>query len=204
VSLSTDFARSPPELVGGALCVDFANTVGYRGRPSAPQDRLNHYSDLVHWSFHAGALTDARRRQLLRAEKQRPDSAARVLGEAIELREALARLLLGERREEDLASVNRLLARAPSRTRLVRTAEGWDWATTGGEPLEEPLWPVLWSGTDLLTSEQRRWVRACGDAECSWLFLDTSRGHRRRWCSMETCGNRAKARRHYARQQRMA
>src|SRR5690606_23867005 len=32
---------------------------------------------------------------------------------------------------------------------------------------------------------------------CSWLFLDTSRGGRRRWCSMATCGNRAKARRHY-------
>ena len=32
-------------------------------------------------------------------------------------------------------------------------------------------------------------VRGCG--RCGWLFLDTSRGGRRRWCSMSTCGNRA-------------
>ncbi|WP_443691321.1 CGNR zinc finger domain-containing protein [Pseudomonas sp.] len=32
---------------------------------------------------------------------------------------------------------------------------------------------------------------------CTWLFIDTSKNHRRRWCSMATCGNRAKAQRHY-------
>jgi predicted RNA-binding Zn ribbon-like protein len=75
---------------------------------------------------------------------------------------------------------------------------------TRREPLEDPLWPILWSGVDLLTSERHDPVRTCGESECGWLFLDTSRGHRRRWCSRETCGNRAKARRHYARQQSSA
>ncbi|WP_205669150.1 CGNR zinc finger domain-containing protein [Amycolatopsis suaedae] len=37
-------------------------------------------------------------------------------------------------------------------------------------------------------------IRACG--RCGWLFLDSSRGGRRRWCSMSTCGNREKAGRH--------
>jgi predicted RNA-binding Zn ribbon-like protein len=40
-------------------------------------------------------------------------------------------------------------------------------------------------------------VRACGG--CGWLFLDTSKNHSRRWCSMDACGNQAKARRHYRR-----
>ncbi|WP_233196275.1 CGNR zinc finger domain-containing protein [Trinickia soli] len=38
-------------------------------------------------------------------------------------------------------------------------------------------------------------VREC--SACSWLFLDLSRSRSRRWCSMATCGNRAKAQRHY-------
>jgi predicted RNA-binding Zn ribbon-like protein len=33
---------------------------------------------------------------------------------------------------------------------------------------------------------------------CHWLFLDTSRGGRRRWCSMAVCGARVKAQRYYA------
>ncbi len=32
---------------------------------------------------------------------------------------------------------------------------------------------------------------------CDWLFYDTTRGGRRKWCSMRTCGNREKVTRHY-------
>lgn len=42
-------------------------------------------------------------------------------------------------------------------------------------------------------------LRSCEHEDCTLWFLDTSKGGRRRWCSMESCGNRAKARRHYAR-----
>ncbi len=42
-------------------------------------------------------------------------------------------------------------------------------------------------------------VKACAEAGCGTLFHDTSRNRSRRWCAMEDCGNRAKARRHYAR-----
>jgi predicted RNA-binding Zn ribbon-like protein len=45
-----------------------------------------------------------------------------------------------------------------------------------------------------LISLPRNRIRAC--ARCGWLFLDSSRGGRRRWCSMSTCGNREKASRH--------
>jgi len=66
--------------------------------------------------------------------------------------------------------------------------------------LAAPLWPVAWSAADLLTSGRVARVRACADRRCGWMFLDASRSRRRRWCSMEACGNRAKARRHYRRQ----
>jgi predicted RNA-binding Zn ribbon-like protein len=52
----------------------------------------------------------------------------------------------------------------------------------------------------LLTAPELQRVRACpGLGDCGWLFLDTSKSGRRRWCSMEGCGSRAKMRRYYAR-----
>ncbi|WP_368425552.1 CGNR zinc finger domain-containing protein [Tistlia sp.] len=50
----------------------------------------------------------------------------------------------------------------------------------------------------LLTLEAGR-IKACPGERCGWIFLDESPNNRRRWCSMATCGNRDKARRHYAR-----
>ncbi len=59
------------------------------------------------------------------------------------------------------------------------------------------LAPVLWSAADLLAGAHKTRIRECANAECLWLFLDESKGGTRRWCDMASCGNRAKARRHY-------
>src|SRR5207302_22567 len=67
------------------------------------------------------------------------------------------------------------------------------------ETLDRMLWPVIRSAADLLVSGEAQRVRRCASETCDWLFLDTSRNHSRRWCDMSGCGNRAKARRHYAR-----
>jgi predicted RNA-binding Zn ribbon-like protein len=61
------------------------------------------------------------------------------------------------------------------------------------------LWPLAQSAGALLTGDQRARVRECSGHDCRWLFLDLSRNHSRRWCDMNDCGNRAKARRHYQR-----
>jgi predicted RNA-binding Zn ribbon-like protein len=42
-------------------------------------------------------------------------------------------------------------------------------------------------------------VRECAGERCPVVFLDTSRNGSRRWCSMERCGSRAKARAYYRR-----
>jgi predicted RNA-binding Zn ribbon-like protein len=63
------------------------------------------------------------------------------------------------------------------------------------------LWPILRSAAEVLTSEKRTRLGQCADDRgCGWLFLDTSKNRSRRWCDMEDCGNRAKARRHYLRE----
>ena len=51
---------------------------------------------------------------------------------------------------------------------------------------------------DVLTSPMER-LRMCQGPNCSWLFLDSSKGGRRRWCDMAVCGNATKSRRFYAR-----
>ena len=82
--------------------------------------------------------------------------------------------------------------------RRERGAYGWDVDVKSGTALAL-LAPVLWSAGDLLAGPRLDRVRRCANPECGWLFLDDSRAGKRRWCSMTSCGNRAKARRHYHR-----
>ncbi|MES9851732.1 MAG: CGNR zinc finger domain-containing protein [Candidatus Thiodiazotropha sp. L084R] len=56
------------------------------------------------------------------------------------------------------------------------------------------------TGATLLTSNQAKQLKRCSNPDCILLFVDTSRSRKRRWCSMETCGNRAKVSGHYQRQ----
>jgi predicted RNA-binding Zn ribbon-like protein len=132
---------------------------------------------------------------------QRPEPAAAVLATALRLRAALGRILTAPEAAaaEDLAVMNAVLARAPTRTGLAATKAGFAWAMTETDPLEQPLWPVVWDAAELLVSGRAGRVGSCSDPDCAWVFLDTSRNRSRRWCSMADCGNRHKARRHYER-----
>ncbi|PJE99414.1 hypothetical protein CUT44_05015 [Streptomyces carminius] len=56
---------------------------------------------------------------------------------------------------------------------------------------------VAWA--ELVLTGQVRRLKRCAERRCGEVFWDTSRNHSRRWCSMQVCGNRAKARRHTAR-----
>lgn len=192
------YAQTPPRLIAGALGLDFVNTLEWRGDPAMPGERLVSYAELVLWATHAGALGRPEARRLQARARRRTGEAEAVWREAIALREALARLFAAPRGSsaKHLALVNRMLARAPGRTRLASTPEGFGWSTGAANALERPLWPVLWSAAELLTSGRIGQVRTCGDARCGWLFLDTSRNRSRRWCAMDDCGNRAKVRRH--------
>ena len=49
----------------------------------------------------------------------------------------------------------------------------------------------------ILSENGQQRIRRCTNDDCLWLFLDESKNGTRRWCDMASCGNRAKARRHY-------
>jgi len=71
----------------------------------------------------------------------------------------------------------------------------WSWDADTPE-LDRPLWPIVRSAAELLTSPERELVKRCASDTCLWLFLDRTKNHARRWCDMKVCGNRAKVRRH--------
>lgn len=56
---------------------------------------------------------------------------------------------------------------------------------------------IAHESASLLSSTQSKRLKRCCNPDCILLFVDTSRAQKRRWCSMELCGNRAKAAKHY-------
>jgi predicted RNA-binding Zn ribbon-like protein len=195
------YALQPPKRIGGTLCLDFINTEMWRGDVPDRRERLTGYGELALWAGHVGILDRDGQREAMQRAGQQPDIAASVLATALALRGALGRMLVAPMAiaPADLAVLNALLARAPTRTGLMPTKAGFAWTMTAAEPLEQPLWPVVWDAAELLASGRAERVGCCSDPECRWVFLDTSRNGSRRWCSMEDCGNRHKARRHYER-----
>ncbi|MET8828733.1 ABATE domain-containing protein [Streptomyces sp. NPDC004610] len=80
------------------------------------------------------------------------------------------------------------------------TADGRrTWARGGAATGTQLLSTVARDAIDLFSGPYADRVRECGSGTCSLLFVDTSRPGRRRWCSMEHCGNLAKVRAHRAR-----
>jgi predicted RNA-binding Zn ribbon-like protein len=194
----------------GRLCLEFANTVDWRGS-AQPVESLKHYRDLVAWARGVGLLSDSRADDLLQRAIEQPEMAIAAFRRALEVRESLYRAFTataGGRPtdDQDLRVINEALRTALARLRIVSDSEGFAWQQEGDEAdLEQILWPVVRSAAELLTSPELERVKQCADEHgCGYLFLDTSRNRSRRWCSMDSCGNRAKARRHYQRQRALS
>ena len=190
-------------LIGGPLCLNFTNTAHGRGTGDHT-DNLVDYSALIAWSRHAEAIGADEADQLLATAARHPRAAEAVRRRAIELRERLHRCFLalnhGSRPEaEDLAGINEELTHALPHVRLKPDGGGFSWAWDDQPALDRVLWPIVRSATQLLTAPELPRVKQCAGRGCSWLFLDTSKNGSRRWCEMEVCGSRAKARAYYAR-----
>ncbi|HEY3316696.1 MAG TPA: ABATE domain-containing protein [Bacillota bacterium] len=203
--MSTQVGEKTYKFTAGVLPLDFVNTVDWR-LADEPVELLSDYGDLISWGRQAGAIDARMAGRLVRAVEKAPKAALAALRRAIVLREALFRIFsarIGGRSAEatDLELVNAALAEVLSMARLRAAGAGFEWSWAEDQPnLNRVVWPVVYSAADLLTSRDRLGrVGLCADPLCGWVFLDTSRNGQRRWCSMDDCGNRAKARRHYDR-----
>ena len=192
------------ELVGGVLCLDFINTLDDRSSDQ-PKELLKHYVDLARFAEDAGILDTARVDHLFALSMKSPDMAGRVLKAAIRLREVMFEVFWAVVHKKPappgpLIVLNGFIQEAAQHARLVPMKGHFEWRfEDASNQLEQMLWPIARSAAELLASEQLRHVRACGSPTCQWLFLDTSKAHRRRWCDMKQCGNRAKVRKFYRR-----
>ena len=184
------------------LCLDFANTLSWRGGPQA-EESLHDCAELLQWCAKNPGYAQTQLGSLEEWARAQPQEALHLFDLAIAMREALYRIFHALATQAavaapDLAALNYALAQAPRREELVSAAAGYVWRTAPLRPsVPALLAPVLWSAADLMTRVAPQRLRQCANPKCLWLFVDTSKGGTRRWCDMNACGNRAKAQRHY-------
>jgi len=191
----------------GTISLDFANTSEWHASEN-PVEHLADFFALVDWSVEAGLVSAEAAEQLRQIDADHPEEAAQAYALAIQLREAIYRVFSHHFAgtpvpEADLTLLNEIACQAMSHLQLIKHDNTYHWRfppTLQGVNLM--LWPIARHAAQLLTSDQAARVRECEDDRgCGYLFIDQTKNHSRRWCSMESCGNRAKAKRHYSRLQ---
>jgi predicted RNA-binding Zn ribbon-like protein len=194
-----------PILSGGRLCLDFANSLDDRTE-AEPTDHLSSYEALLAWSRHAGALTQEEEKGLQAAARRDAAAAGRALSIATTAREAIyaafRAVAAGGRPSADELQPLNLVLRAIGRAPRLNLEDGevrLDWRGTRELSLDTPTQRALQSSIELLTGPEIDQVRQCAAPDCSFLFLDVTRNHSRRWCRPEACGARNRFRRYYAR-----
>jgi len=194
------------KLAGGHPVLDFLNTMGGH-RLIAPREDLETPEDLVSWGLQCGWLDQEHAHPMLVELQLRPAESRAALLRVRTFREALFRVFLAVSEDalpapEPLDAFEREVRRAWSERRLVRTPEGYRWVAPESARLDAFIPGLALAASELLTGPECACVRICEATAldgCGWLFLDTSKNGTRRWCEMSTCGNKYKARRHYAR-----
>jgi predicted RNA-binding Zn ribbon-like protein len=194
------------DFIGGDAALDFINTV--TGRDQSPRDWLDSYARLLEWATLVRLLPERNLRALTKELHSEPATAARALTRAKELREALFALVSA------IATGN-----APPKSALATLHEHW----LAGIEAHELRFEhgrivadirsdaadfdliaaiVAYRMVEHVMRQPADRLRICGGTNCAWVFIDSSKAGRRRWCDMAVCGNVAKAQRFYARSRR--
>jgi predicted RNA-binding Zn ribbon-like protein len=199
------------EFLGEALCLDFLNTLHHAGAED-PGEELSSNADLAAWAAQAGILS-ASQASRLQARALRNYVQLKLMGQkraslrdsARALREALRQMFqrtvrAGKVARRDVETLNLLLERFPAAGRIERSNGDWtmSWESQAGGA-EKIFYAIVKSAAELVATGRWRTVRECASDTCTWMFLDTSKNHSRRWCEMARCGNRDKVHRFRAR-----
>jgi predicted RNA-binding Zn ribbon-like protein len=155
------------------------------GRRTEPLERLATPVDLSRWLDRAGLAADA-------------PCNRRLLAQARELREALYRIVVAAREGQPLAAGDLELVNAWARRRTPspQLDASLGVSLVGADPGPAALAELARAGVELVAGAELLRIRNCANPGCSLMFIDHSRPGRRRWCSMERCGNRAKTARY--------
>lgn len=172
---------APIRLAGGRLALDLVNTADWASDGTVADEKLVTVEDVCLWADALGL-----------PKSLQPES----VGQLKVLRSAVRNLLTDQ-------------GDAGVATEVVSQAlQGADWKSAlpdarekSGQAVSLTIAQLVAVSAVSILSDEREIsrVKLCPGHDCGWLFLDETRNGRRRWCLMETCGNRAKARRNYAR-----
>lgn len=167
------------------LALDFINSE--YGVGDQRHDCLTDDQSVASWLKMAGLLP----------ESAAPKVPRGLLDEARKLRDCSRALVNAAMKgvSVDLTLINQVLEAGRPVSRLEWDGEAQEFRVGVHQRDRSPaslLWPVADSLVSLVTSEKFEFVRQCEAHDCILLFHDLSKSHRRRWCSMSTCGNRMK------------
>ena len=167
----------------GQLCVDFAHTGG--SGAYAKFERLNAPEDLVDWF----ALCSPK---LLVEQAGKKDLLeARALRDAI-WKSAWAVIANQEIAAEQVETLNRFAAEPAPAPELV----GLKWAWRSDLSATHGFSAIARDAIELFGSDRRDRLRECANPECALLLVDISRPGKRKWCTMQRCGNLKKTARY--------
>jgi predicted RNA-binding Zn ribbon-like protein len=169
------------EFYGDHPALDLMNTVMQIN--GGPADSWQSAQDVMKWLADAGFPAGA-------------SVPAGLLEAARQLRETVRGLINARKHGEklDVAPLNALLAQAQRHLELVPALDGslQVAARYAADTPQRLLAPLAESAATLLAEGDFSLVRKCEDEQCTLWFLDRTKSHRRRWCSMALCGNRHK------------
>ena len=190
----TDNAKLSPHFIADHPALDLLNTVAVSN--GVPTDFLQSDADVMAWLERAGFVPQG---------MSDGDPVARLLDVARGFRELL-RNLVAQRKAGaalDLGPLNVYLAQASRHLELSADADGRLvlQARYDAGSAKKLIGPLVESAAELLADGDFSLVKHCENPECVLIFLDKTKSHRRRWCSMAGCGNRHKVASFRARQQ---
>ncbi len=182
--------------IGGDVALDLVNTVSWRLSAERFIEHFVEFDDVRRWAQQLGLIEDAQSAVLRQLADERPADAAAEVARVIALREAIYAAAYEGGPTQPLVEAHAEAATAGCLDRDPG-GDGWSWAFP--VDLALPRRRIALAGVELLLRDDLDRLGQCSDAECGWVFLDTSPRHNRRWCVAADCGNRNRVREHYAR-----
>jgi predicted RNA-binding Zn ribbon-like protein len=188
-----------PRLIAGHPALELCNTwAGWGGPARSGSEWLKGYDELLVWSGHVGLLDSDDISRLQRAARRDPAGSVGALAATRKFRRHLYAAVTNPS-DRALVRLSPVLREAGAHAAVRRDdAGGIRWHIHRDVGLRLPLLATAHAAGEFLTSDDVPLVRACPGDDCGWLFID--RRGRRKWCSMSSCGNRAKVAAHARRQ----
>ena len=190
------FDRSDPLFVGESLALDFLNSIA--APKNTTYDWLETGADILDWMVQAGLCQSAE--LVLLKSGTGSDELEQAAHDICRFREtfrAFIHLAITEKAvpldHPVIDEINRILADSSQVPKISRLGDPKLVTVHRYERATDLLPRIAVECARFICEADFRYIRVCEGPSCTLLFLDISKNHRRRWCSMEVCGNRAKA-----------